>query len=821
MLRIKMNRRNSVLTYNELAGSKNGTHSISDEEKTIRISTTETVNTFHYPAVHFIREDCSIKFRDSRRIVGGSVGEYVDTDVFPQVRAYIDSVETLTGVKKSPGDVPRTFLKIKLTAPHNNATCRDYDIDEVMRSPETFSTATPNAKRCVGDHFLYEWFLYEIRSVRNGEYQFSNALNLNNRQRMTIYSEEFASGSMTINCYVPIDSLNNDIIDTLVWEPSGSEREARNVLEQGKYSEILLDDCRFYDRTQNGASGRIYVNLRPGTRLCLESGNLRVSVPIAEDFATNLYMEDALDAFANARAEESVNKIIDYEKMKFIPCFLDGDKTRLYETMTYNIRLRNRVLNEEWKTEDEQYWFSAPENANFDQRYRSDLVSALGFDDADVYYQKEKVKNTFLRLSFYNSNDRRTQQLLYSAKIYLDSGKLFGKFIKNAEHYDWAEEIVDHRFTADTEDNMYLEFTCSNSLDTGNTSEGFYLYMFPSNLNDNERAVIYMKAELSNSKYGYTVPLVLPSKVNSEGVRVEDSLGTNYICKETVNGKEVFSPDMEKLREDTFVPIRIFKGSDNRYYWAFDIDFEADGNNFGTTLYEPRMNGTSLEGVDAPRQRVRNRETDLEQWLKSDEEISPSTDGAGGNQGGGSQGGGGGQEGGGQDGGGICSSEILPCAQDFPICSDCQSEGLPCNGDCSVDVEPCSPECISETLPCTSDCLGEIQPCSHDCPGEEQICVPDCSDYVDPICECDSIDESDCTEEGFCPNYEPPIDYIQRNVVPFVSMEQESNSGDIPMSVEFIQVGEVPANLTVELVQEGGEGNIPIHVDFEQVLDEE
>ena len=728
MLRIKMNRRNSVLTYKTLAGSENGRHSISDEEKTIRISTTETVNTFHHPAVHFVREDCSIKFHDSRRIVGGSAGQYVDTDVFPQVRAYIDSVETLTGVKKTPGDVPRTMLKIKLTAPHNNTTCRDYDIDEIMRSPDTFATGAQNLKRCVGDHFLYEWFLYEIRSVRNGEYQFSNALSLNNRQRVTIYSEEFANGSVTINCYVPIDSLNNDIIDTLIWEPNGSESEVRKVLEQGEYSEILLDDCRFYDRAQNGASGRVYINLRPGTRLCLESGNLRVSVPIAEDFATNLYMEDALDAFANARAEESVNGIVDYEKMKFTPCFLEGRTFKLYESMTYNIRLRNRVLNEEWKAEDEQYWFSAPENANFDQRYRSDLVSALGFDDADVYYQKEKVKNTFLRLSFYNTPDRTTQQLLYSAKIYLDSGKLFGKFIKNAEHYDWMEEMVDHRFTANTEDNLYLDFTCSNSLDTGNTSEGFYLYLFPSNLNDIKKGIIYMKAELNNSKYGYAVPLVLPNKINSNGVRVEDSLGTNYICKKTVNGQTVYSPDMEKLREDTFVPVRIFKGDNNRYYWAIDIDFSENDSNFSTTLYEPRMNGTSLDGVDTPRVYERRKEVSLERWIKTPERIVPSTDGGGGSQGG-------------DDG---CPSEVV-CSADI----------------CSCDVDSVIPHVCPGETDCTSDeFCGSDSPClSDECISDEPICnseTPPCPSDCYLYCPIDA-DPSECTEDELCAEDEPPV----------------------------------------------------------------
>lgn len=597
MLRIKMNRRNASLTYKELAGSNGQQNSISDSEGTIRINTTDKVNTFHHPAVHFVREDGDIAFHDSRKIVGGQAGSYVDTEVFPQFRAFIESAEVISNARRNPGDAAiRKFVKIKLTTPHNNATYRDYGIDEVMRNPDTFATGIQSPKRCVGDHFLYEWFLYEIRSVRNGEYLFSNATMINNRQRMTIYSDRFSEGFVTVNCYIPIDSNNRDITDTLILEYT--DNEIADVIVDGDYSEILLEDCRFYDRAQNAASGRVYITLRPGTRLCLESGNLRVSVPIAEDFATNLYMEDALDAFAKARADDSVNGIVDYEKMRFTPCYESDGGIKLYNSITFKIHLRNRVLDDEWKVDDGQYWFARPEiTGPADSILESDLVSALGFDDTDIYYQKAKVKNTFLRLSFYNSNDRRTQQLLYTAKLYLDSGKLFGKFIKDAEHYDWIGQIVDDNGDGREDfEPLYLNFTCSNSLDTGNTSEGFYLYLFPSNLDEDTEeyisaGTIYMKAELNNSKYGYTVPLTLPRGCDGEPLDFSDSkFPLHYIRK---NG-DVMGPDMTRFNNDTFIPLTVFK-KDKGYYWKFggkDNLIGLNGNDdLEITLFEPRMNG--------------------------------------------------------------------------------------------------------------------------------------------------------------------------------------------------------------------------------------
>lgn len=68
--------------------------------------------------------------------------------------------------------------------------------------------------------------------------------------------------------------------------------------------------------------------------------------------------------------------------------------------------------------------------------YQSDLLSYLGFDDDDVKYQKSKLKKSFLRISFYDSDNVGNQNLLHTATIFLDSGDLFAKYIKNIETED-------------------------------------------------------------------------------------------------------------------------------------------------------------------------------------------------------------------------------------------------------------------------------------------------------------------------------------------------------------------------------------------------
>lgn len=68
--------------------------------------------------------------------------------------------------------------------------------------------------------------------------------------------------------------------------------------------------------------------------------------------------------------------------------------------------------------------------------YQSDLLSYLGFSNNDVKYQKSKLKKSFLRISFYDSDNIANQNLLHTSTIFLDSGNLFAKYIKNIETED-------------------------------------------------------------------------------------------------------------------------------------------------------------------------------------------------------------------------------------------------------------------------------------------------------------------------------------------------------------------------------------------------
>jgi hypothetical protein len=213
-----------------------------------------------------------------------------------------------------------------------------------------------------------------------------------------------------------------------------------------------------------------------------------------------------------------------------------------------------------------------------------DSVYFMGFDEDDIYYQKKKVTETFLRVLIYNTPDRRTQKLLYTAKIYLNSANLYGEYIENLTSSGktrFLGEIVS--ISGNPLSTIETQFVCTYKYDYNEPTEGFYFHLFPSNLDNYDGEwppKVYMKCELNNAKYGMSIPLVL----------FENGFKTGYL-KETGGSFEV---EMNELYGDLYIPIEIRRNNEkDRYEWEFigDVNWEAEKNTITLNLFEPRVNG--------------------------------------------------------------------------------------------------------------------------------------------------------------------------------------------------------------------------------------
>ena len=71
--------------------------------------------------------------------------------------------------------------------------------------------------------------------------------------------------------------------------------------------------------------------------------------------------------------------------------------------------------------------------------------------------------------------------------------------------------------------------TVENKWLSNRTSEGFYLYLFPDGLFDengdaNTGRTIYMKAEFNHAGYGRTIPMMAPYHTNGSGFKKKQEI---------------------------------------------------------------------------------------------------------------------------------------------------------------------------------------------------------------------------------------------------------------------------------------------------------
>lgn len=227
---------------------------------------------------------------------------------------------------------------------------------------------------------------------------------------------------------------------------------------------------------------------------------------------TDLGKEDTFGLNLIQETEEKlIPTVVDMERVKYSPViFQDGkysDATGI--TFSFHFRQRKRQENKTKVYEDGWYidndnssaiwWNGCPETEATEfaedsalmqwmetNVYQSDGLGYLNFTDDDVFFQKKKISQTFARLSFYTSKDPIEQKLLYYSTIFLDSGVLYGKYIKNLLTYDNESVLSDYQgidsvkilFANMANSGLDTKLAVTNEYDRVSSSEGFNLYLF-------------------------------------------------------------------------------------------------------------------------------------------------------------------------------------------------------------------------------------------------------------------------------------------------------------------------------------------------------
>lgn len=302
----------------------------------------------------------------------------------------------------------------------------------------------------------------------------------------------------------------------------------------------------------------------------------------------HLYQEENLTNVFTKKVREAViddAPVIDMERVKFAPYYISGSTEVLASALTFNLHFRVREdLEESWRyTEADTPIWNTINNysditASNKEVGKSDMLYYLGFTDVDVQNQKAKISKSFLRLSFYNIPDPLTQRLLYYSTIFMDSGELFGKYVKAKEELrrqgEYSENIVLDSQNS-PKNRLDCRFTVRDEFYTEKCSEGFNIYYFPSDviLSENSKKTIYMKVEFNHAGFGRTIPFML--------------------CR---NGQQNLS--LDDYKQNLYIKLSlkyIEKDGEYKYVYLVDDDtdktFDIDVENATITfnLFEPKL----------------------------------------------------------------------------------------------------------------------------------------------------------------------------------------------------------------------------------------
>jgi len=242
------------------------------------------------------------------------------------------------------------------------------------------------------------------------------------------------------------------------------------------------------------------------------SGTTEISINVP--FGQTPWLVDQTDIinnkFVNVEVENSINPILDYENVRFVPIITINNSNIPCDTVNYKLNMLSNG--------------SYPSNT-----YWSDVDFTLN----DLALKKNSYVKTFLRLDFYDTDIGTNQRLLFFKTIFPEIVNLPNPTIFN------------------------LSFNTGNTLiDRNLRGEGFFLYYFKEDVLPTVPKYLYMKATFLNAKNGSQTSFMSSNITNNPiDELVQEGSGllyTRYILKREVEGyyyeiDDTYSQNITKL----------------------------------------------------------------------------------------------------------------------------------------------------------------------------------------------------------------------------------------------------------------------------------
>ena len=358
-----------------------------------------------------------------------------------------------------------------------------------------------------------------------------------------------------------------------------------------------------------------------------KKNDLNIPLQLYNIHGTNLNQEiNVQDKFYQEQKNIHINEYVDMEKDIYYPSRWNKNEQKFTNIDKIEFLIHLRTRDENWEIKEDtlssfkesfegysDFTLASDSNGQFSKNswnifdyylddttiekkidgieyYQpSDLLGFLDFTDNDVYYQKSKVGKTFLRLSFYDTKNPRTQSLLGTSTIFLETSTLFGKFstlmvnplsdVKYGNPKKWSsrsayvgcglepiegKSLPESKINFNDDLRMSSTFSVDNKLATTSSAEGFYLYIFKEYSQGLHERTIYMKVQLNHAGHGTVIDLFQPTDWDGSLLDLSIESNRNYLKK---------GLPLQELYNQLYIPIKVIYDFDTkRYCWYLPDD---------------------------------------------------------------------------------------------------------------------------------------------------------------------------------------------------------------------------------------------------------
>lgn len=446
------------------------------------------------------------------------------------------------------------------------------------------------------------------------------------------------------DAYIQLDNIEYVDFRTLVWTYDATVEnitELSNIIfggvspdndVEGDISNIIIKREQIRWSTPNQENPTVTTS----------KYKVRFNVPIALKVKTDLYKEGNIrEYFVQHEEEKAINTPIEMEKYIYTPVIVKeiSNSNLTFEDCTkINFNLHFRVHDgDDWTVSDSNSWnfdkydnhndptgnkyYSYAQNASVAQDQwkrscQSDLLTYAGFVTNDVKYQKNKLKKSFIRLSYYDSDDPGKQSLLAYSTIFVDCNKLYSKFISrmNFNCYFNSDGDIVKGIKVDREVNTLMppdsltallgakslkpeeieesrlssQISVKNRFTSNNSSEGFYLYTWELNDIPTIPTDVYLKVEFNHAGYGRNIPMMAPYWDDGRGFKTNTEIVGDWTSPNTGYG-------IKRYTRYSYIHLKTkYDVNTKRHIYYLDPDtygtkYDWDKSILNINLYEARI----------------------------------------------------------------------------------------------------------------------------------------------------------------------------------------------------------------------------------------